>query len=65
MKPRWRPGKKVDTTCPQWILDGVKKFHLLAISKTEQPPNTQPLPGGNGKESHNGKETTYNATKPG
>lgn len=35
MKPRWRPGqKKVDTTCAQWILDGVKRIHQQAISRT-------------------------------
>lgn len=37
MKPKWRPGKKIDTTCPQWILDGVKRIHQQAISRTGQP----------------------------
>lgn len=43
MKPRWRPGKKADTTCPQWILDGVKRVHQQATNRTEQPPQTAPL----------------------
>lgn len=47
MKPRWRPGKRQDTTCPQWILDGVKAIREQATNRTEQLPNTAPLSKGN------------------
>lgn len=29
----WRPGKKADMTCPQWILDGVKAIREQATSR--------------------------------
>lgn len=45
MKPRWRPGKKADTSCPQWILDGVKRIHQQAtLRRNESLPPTQSPP---------------------